>query len=130
MPEQHQQSRSGSLAAQVSTTVVRLMSEYTGRGPTKARTTLDEELITCVLRDTLTKGERALVAKGNSDTVLTMRRAFQAAMSDDAKAAIAELTGREVIAFCSDNHIDPDMAIESFVLAPRNTEAAEGQTVG
>ena len=47
-----------------------------------------------------------------------MRRAFQRAMRNDLCAEIEKITERQVIAFFSDNHIDPDMAIESFVLAP------------
>lgn len=41
------------------------MSEYTGRGPTKARTYVNEDLVSVLLRDTLTKGERSLVSSDN-----------------------------------------------------------------
>ena len=33
-------------------------------------------------------------------------------------AAVERLSGRSVYAFLSDNHIDPDIAVETFVLAP------------
>jgi uncharacterized protein YbcI len=39
-------------------------------------------------------------------------------MRADLIAAIEELTGRKVRAFLSDNQIDPDIAVESFVLEP------------
>jgi hypothetical protein len=39
-------------------------------------------------------------------------------MQEEASTAISELTGRDVIGFMSANHIDPDLAIEAFVLAP------------
>jgi hypothetical protein len=45
------------------------------------------------------------------------RDAFQDAMRDDMVAQVERLTGRRVIAFLSDNHIDPDVAIECFQLA-------------
>ena len=48
-----------------------------------------------------------------------MRRAFQRAMRNDLCAEVEKITQRQVIAFFSDNHINPDMAIESFVLAPQ-----------
>jgi hypothetical protein len=35
-------------------------------------------------------------------------------------SGIEEITGRQVIAFLSANHVDPDVAIESFMLAPRS----------
>jgi uncharacterized protein YbcI len=108
----------GSIAAAISSAVVQLMREYTGRGPTKARTYIDEDLITVVLQDTLTMGERSLVRDGEADLVLTSRKAFQRTMSTQLIAAIERLSGRSVYAFLSDNHIDPDIADETFVLAP------------
>ncbi len=53
------------------------MNELTGRGPTKAWTSIDDDLISVVLRGTLAKGERSLVADDRSQLVLEMRRAFQ-----------------------------------------------------
>ncbi len=108
----------GSISAAISSAVVQLMREYTGRGPTKARTIIDEDLITVVLQDTLTMGERSLVRDGETDLVLTSRKAFQRTMSTQLIAAVERLSGRSVYAFLSDNHIDPDIAVETFVLAP------------
>jgi uncharacterized protein YbcI len=95
------------------------MREYTGRGPTKARTYIDEDLINVVLQDTLTMGERSLVRDGQVDLVLTSRKAFQRTMSSQMIAAVERHSGRRVLAFLSDNHIDPDIAVETFVLVPR-----------
>jgi len=103
-------------AARISNHVVQTLSNYTGRGPTKAWTSIDCDLISVVLRDTLTKGERSLVANGRAQLVLDTRKAYQKTMRDDLVAGVEAITGRKVIAFFSDNHIDPDMAIESFVL--------------
>ena len=107
-----------SIAARISNHVVQQMSAYTGRGPTKAWTSMDQELISVVLRDTLTKGERSLVADGRSQLVLDMRKAYQNTMREDLVAGVERISGRKVIAFLSDNHIDPDVAVESFVLEP------------
>lgn len=112
----------GPLASAISNGVVRVMSDYTGRGPTSARTYLHEDLITVVVRDSLTKGERSLVADGKADVVLGMRREFQETMRADLVATVQELTGRDVIAFFSANHVDPDTALESFLLAPLTGE--------
>jgi hypothetical protein len=38
---------------------------------------------------------------------------------------VERLTGRPVVAFMSANHIDPDMAVETFMLAPVVTVVAE-----
>jgi len=108
-----------STSAEISNAVVHLLSEYTGRGPTKARTYINDDLISVVLRDTLTKGERSLIANGSVDVVLDARKAYQAAMKQDLIAVIEKYSGRSVLAFMSENHIDPDIAVESFVLAPQ-----------
>ena len=107
-----------SLGARISNLVVGLISSYTGRGPTRAWTSIDEDLICVVLRDTLTKGEQSLVADDRGQLVLDMRKAYQTTMRRDLVAGVEQITGRKVIAFLSDNHIDPDIAIESFVLEP------------
>jgi uncharacterized protein YbcI len=104
----------------ISNLVVRLLTEYTGRGPTKARTHFNDNLITVVVQDLLTKGERSLIRDGKADLVLETRRAYQLTMRDDLTAGIEEITGRQVIAFLSANHINPDIALESFVLAPQS----------
>jgi uncharacterized protein YbcI len=107
-----------SKAAVISNHVVRTMSAYTGRGPTKARTHISDDVVTVLLQDTLTKGERSLVSEDREELVLTMRKAFQNTMRQDLIDGIEQILGRKVIAFMSDNHIDPDIAAEVFVLAP------------
>lgn len=114
----------GSRAAAISNLVVRLMSEYTGRGPTRARTYIQDDLVAVLLAETLTKGERSLVGAGQGDRILSMRKAFQNVMRDDLVAGVEEITGRRVIAFFSDNHLEPDMALEAFVLAPQTDGGA------
>lgn len=114
-----------STAASISNLVVQTLSAYTGRGPTKAWTSIDEDLVSVVLRETLTKGERSLVSGGRSELVLEARQGYQQAMREDLIAGVQRLTGRKVIAFLSENHIDPDIAIESFVLESRNGPAPE-----
>jgi uncharacterized protein YbcI len=124
--EEQTTANGGSKAAAISNAVVRLLSEYTGRGPTKARTHITKDLVTVLLEETLTKGERSLVGDGKSDLVMSMRFAFQQTMRSDLVASVEEITGREVAAFMSANHLDPDMAIESFVLVPQATAPGPG----
>jgi uncharacterized protein YbcI len=111
---------SGTVASAISSATVRMVREYTGRGPTKARTYITEDLISIVLQDTLTMGEKSLVRDGHADLVLSTRKAFQETMGPHMIAVVEEISGRAVLAFLSDNHIDPDVAIESFLLAPKH----------
>jgi uncharacterized protein YbcI len=106
-------------AARISNAVVQILSAYTGRGPTKAWTSIDQDLICVVLRDSLTKGELSLVRDGRAQLVLDLRKAYQETMRSEMVQAVEQITDRKVIAFLSDNHIDPDVGIESFVLAPQ-----------
>ncbi|MEA2151030.1 MAG: hypothetical protein QOD69_2860 [Solirubrobacteraceae bacterium] len=115
----------GSKTAAISNLTVRLLNQYTGRGPTKARTHIHDDLVTVVLRDTLTKGEQVLVDNDRGELVLTTRKTFQDVMGDDLVAGIEQILNRKVIAFLSANHIDPDIAIESFILAPDDQPAPQ-----
>jgi uncharacterized protein YbcI len=108
----------GVLTAAISNAMVSLLHRYTGRGPTRARTTIDNDIVVCVLGATLTKGEQSLVQDGKAEVVLHSRRAFQDTMQADAITAVEELSGRTVLAFMSNNHIDPDLAVEVFILEP------------
>lgn len=119
MPQEQQERTRSEQANAIATYVVRVTAEYTGRGPTKARTYLEDDLVTVVLSDTLTKGERSLVRDGQGDTVVAMRKTYQRTMASVLIEGIERITCRQVVAFLSDNHIEPDIAIESFVLARR-----------
>ena len=111
----------GALCSAISTAIVRLMREYTGRGPMSARTTIRDNVVLVILEQTLTKGEQVLVAKGRDENVLALRHEYQEAMRDESSEKIAELTGRDVIAMMSANHLAPDLAAEIYVLdGPRD----------
>ncbi|MFL5829413.1 MAG: Na-translocating system protein MpsC family protein [Solirubrobacteraceae bacterium] len=110
--------RGGAIAVKISNLVVQLFRTHTGRGPTKSRTSIEANLITVVLRDTLTSGERNLVASGQAELVTRLRGAYQRMMQDELIAGVEELTQRKVSALLSDNHVDPDVAVEVFVLEP------------
>ncbi|MEA2223584.1 MAG: hypothetical protein QOH83_1960 [Solirubrobacteraceae bacterium] len=112
----------GSLSAAISNAVVGLLHDYTGRGPTHARTTIGPDTIVVTLRDSLTKAERTLAERGQAVEVLAMRRAFQNTMRDDLIAAVERLTGRTVEAFLSDNLHEPDVAVEIFLMSRLETD--------
>lgn len=108
----------GSLPQAISNAVVGLLHDYTGRGPTQARTTIGRDTIVVTLRDSLTKAERTLAQHGQAVEVLAMRRAFQNTMRDELVSTVQTLTGRTVEAFLSDNLHEPDVAVEIFLLNP------------
>ncbi len=117
--------RMGEVASAISNAVVHRLAETTGRGPTKARTTLGLDAVFVVLADSMTRGERTLVDRGEGVAVLDLRHRWQMAMREEVCGDIERLTGRNVVGFMSDNHIDPDLAVEVFVLEPLPVEAPD-----
>src|ERR1051325_1609097 len=95
----HREHSSGELAAAISNAVVRALARTTGRGPTKAKTTLGENGVFVVLQDSLTHGEQTLADAGQGAAVLDLRRRWQSVMQADVSREIERLTGRTVIGF-------------------------------
>lgn len=106
----------GELNAAITREVVRIHTAAIGRGPRKSYSFHNGDTLVTVLIEVQTRAEQTLVAHGEGNAVVAMRRLSQSAMAEELKAAVTRLTGREVIAFMSDNHLDPDMAIQVFVL--------------
>jgi uncharacterized protein YbcI len=96
--------------------MVRLYREHFGKGPTGAKTYVLDDLVICVLRDGLTTVEKTLFEQGRCDAVREMRAAFQDAVSDRFTGVVEGVTGRKVLAFMSQAHVGPDLAIEVFFL--------------
>jgi uncharacterized protein YbcI len=77
------------------------------------------ELVAVLLWDTLTAGERSLLRGGREEVVLAVRQAYHESLRQELTAAVEGHTGQRVLAFLSDSHLEPDIAIEVFVLARR-----------
>src|ERR1700752_3478166 len=108
----HGGSTRGEVLASISTGLVRLHSRYYGRGPTKAKTYLVNDTVICVLRGGFTTVERTLIDDGNVEAVYQIRRSFQQAMEGQFTAVVEGAMGRKVIAYMSQIHQDPDLAVE------------------
>lgn len=108
----------GETLAQISTGLVQLHSRFYGKGPTKAKTHQVNDTVVAILRGGFTRVERTLLDTGNVESVYQMRRSFQQAMEEEFRQVVEEATGRKVIAYMSSIHVDPDLAVELFVLEP------------
>ena len=108
----------GEVLAQISTALVQLHSRYYGKGPTKAKTHQVNDTIISILRGGFTRVERTLIETGQVEPVHQMRRTFQEVMEDEFRRVVEDATGRKVIAYMSNVHTDPDLAIEIFLLEP------------
>jgi uncharacterized protein YbcI len=106
------------MLARISTGLVQLHSRYYGMGPTKAKTHMVDGTVVCILRGGFTTVERTLLDSGEVEPVYQMRRSFQQAMEEEFRQIVEESTGRKVIAYMSTVHVNPDLAVELFVLEP------------
>ena len=105
----------GRLLAAISTTIVGILREHYGRGPMKAKTYALDDIIVCVMRGSgFTPLEQTIMDSGEPDRVIAMREDFQRVMADRYRQAIEDLTGRKVLAFLSQAHVEPDITMEIF----------------
>ena len=106
----------GELNAAVTREVIRVQNECHGRGPKKAFSFHSGNVLTTVMEEVLTAAERRLAGNGEGDAVLNMRSLYQRSMEPELRRGIEEVTGCRVLALMSDNHLEPDMAVEVFIL--------------
>ena len=112
-PETH-----GDVLTAISDGMVGLLKEYYGRGPTRAKSYYEDDLVVCLLRGGFSRVEQTLLEGGRGSSVIRQRMEFQDLMRDRFETVIQEATGRRVIGFMSGNQQDPDIMCEVFILAP------------
>src|ERR671916_2779446 len=120
----------GTLRARISTEIVRLHSEYYGRGPTKAKVYIDGDLIAVVLEETFTPAEKTLIGRGEADGIQDIRRRFQRVMADQFTSVVEQANGREVRSFLSETDVDNDISVELFLLGESRTDMADFEDAG
>ena len=106
----------GERLAAISNAIVKIFSDYYGRGPTKAKTYAFDDYVLCVLEDILTTVERTLVDRGQEELVRAVRLKFQETVADQFTSAVEEAMGRPVIAYHSQVTFNPAIGFEMFVL--------------
>ena len=112
----------GEMRAMISKEIVRLQAEYYGKGPTKAKTYIVEDIVVVVLEESFTRAEKTLAERGERDAIQNIRRRFQQHMADSFTSVVEQATGRKVRAFLSETDIDKDVSVEMFLLAEPRTD--------
>jgi uncharacterized protein YbcI len=102
---------------EISNAAVALHREHFGRGPGAAKTHISDNLVVCVLTDVFTPLEKTLIEAGQEERVRETRAIHRAATEDVYKLRMEAVLGREVEAHMSSIHVDPDIAVDIFVLA-------------
>jgi uncharacterized protein YbcI len=108
----------GDVLTAISDGIVGLLKEYYGRGPSRAKSYYEDDLVVCLLRGGFTRVEHTLLEGGRGSSVIQQRMDFQELMRERFEAVIERATGRRVIGFMSGNQQDPDIMCEVFILAP------------
>src|SRR3954464_6033003 len=106
----------GEIRSAISREMTRLHAEYYGRGPTKVKTHITEDLVVVVLEETFTRAERTLVDRGEKDAIQNIRRRFQQQMKDDFTAIIEQATCRSVRAFLSETNLESNVSCQIFAM--------------
>jgi uncharacterized protein YbcI len=117
-PPTHPPLAHGDVLTAISEGMVALLKEFYGRGPTRAKTYYEDDLVVCLLRGGFSRVEQTLLEGGRGTSVIEQRMAFQDLMRDRFEAVVADATGRRVIGFMSGNQQRPDIMCEVFILAP------------
>ena len=105
--------------AEVTKGMISLHRRFYGKGPTKAKTYAVNDTVISVLEGGFTTVERTLIDQGDVEAVLDIRRSFQRTMEGHFTEIVEKALGRKVIAYMSQIHAGPDLAVELFVLEPR-----------
>jgi uncharacterized protein YbcI len=115
--------RGDPLLEAVTEAMVSLHERYYHRVPVTAKTLLlSDEVLICVLGGIYTDVEKTMIEVQRTTIVQETRSAFQSAMQETFISAVQRLSGRNVLAFISNQHIGPDMEIELFMLEPRGQD--------
>jgi uncharacterized protein YbcI len=122
MGSEDERLQGGALNAAIANELGRLIADGAGRGATKSRAFVDNDVVVCLLEDGATRAERTLVAAGRDDLVRLQRDALQRALEDQLVDAVQRLTGRTVTTFLSGSSTRGESQVEVFVLAPERID--------
>ena len=122
----------GEVLAAISNAIVGIHKEFYGKGPQRARTTYDGDLVVVLLHGGFTRVEKTLLDAGRGASVIQQRADFHDVMRDTLSDAVQHHTGRKVLALLSSSHQDPDLIAQVFVLepmaeSPTDAQANDGQ---
>ena len=124
MPSQETTTDAKGKATAISNGIGALHREHYGRGADRIRTVLHHDFVLTTLEDCFTPVEKKMVAEDAFEQVRATRIMFQDWMRASFVAIVEDATGRKVRAFFSQVTVEPEIAVELFLLereAPDST---------
>jgi uncharacterized protein YbcI len=129
MAETGERMSGGALNAALANELGKIIADFAGRGATRSRAFVQQDVVVCLFEDGATRAERNLVAAGQIELVRLQRDALQRAMAPQLVAAVERLTGRTVSTFLSGSDGAGESSIEAFVLEPDSATTAQPAVV-
>jgi uncharacterized protein YbcI len=115
-------------AAKISREVVQLLKQQVGRGPTKARTYVNDECVLVLLREGHTVSEQTMFESGSARGVAQSRVDISEVLREPLMQIVQQHMGRKVDGFLSSSQQDPDLL--DFVFVLENSPLAAGADDG
>jgi uncharacterized protein YbcI len=107
----------GHLLSAISNSIAALRREHYGRGPTKAKTYVLDDIIVVVMREIgYSAIEKTMIDNGEAELVVALREDFQRVMARRYSEAVEALTDRTVVAFLNRAHLEPDLSMKIFII--------------
>jgi uncharacterized protein YbcI len=125
-PDDIPEESGSSPSLEISNAIARLHKQYIGRGPTNSRTTIDGDLVVCLLEGGYTRAEQTLDENDKGDLVAAGRLGLQEAMRQAMIDVVEQVLGRVVRSFMSANDLPRNLQIEVFVMAPATAARDRG----
>jgi uncharacterized protein YbcI len=129
-PDVFPEESGSSPSLEISNAIARLHKQYIGRGPTNSRTTIDGDLVVCLLEGGYTRAEQTLENNNKGDLVAAGRLGLQEAMRQAMVDVVEGVVGREVRSFMSANDLQRNLQVEVFVLSSSSSARTNGTAVG
>ena len=107
------------VASRISDEIASIHRESYGETVEAIQTHINEDSVVCVLDITLLPHEQTLLDHDRGqESIRMIRREYQEAIAPTFTAAVEHTTGRRVIGFLSETHLDPPFSVDFFRLAP------------
>jgi uncharacterized protein YbcI len=97
-----------------------LHGEYYGNEPGSVDIHIAPDAVIVVMEESFTPAEMTLIDRGEAAEVQAIRRRFQQVMADRFISIVEQGTGRKVRTFISDTDLEQQIAVEVFLLVPRD----------
>ena len=105
------------VAARISIEIAAIHQESYGETVDSAETHIVNDLVICVLDHPLLPHEQTLLEHDRgANLIRQVRKEFQESIGATFAATVEHTTGRRVIGFLSDTHLDPAFSVEIFKL--------------